>query len=49
MYILGLHTGHDASACLFKGNELVAFCKKERLNRVKMMVVFLTCSRSMRF
>ena len=35
MYILGLHTGHDASACLFKGNELVAFCKEERLNRVK--------------
>ncbi len=35
MYILGLHTGHDASACLFKNNELVAFCKEERLNRVK--------------
>lgn len=35
MYILGLHTGHDASACLFKGNELVAFCKEERLNRIK--------------
>ncbi|MCK9236559.1 MAG: hypothetical protein M0Q29_06790 [Thiopseudomonas sp.] len=35
MYILGLHTGHDASVCLFKGNELVAFCKEERLNRIK--------------
>lgn len=35
MYILGLHAGHDASACLFKNNELVAFCKEERLNRVK--------------
>ncbi len=35
MYILGLHTGHDASACLFKDNELVSFCKEERLNRVK--------------
>lgn len=35
MYILGLHTGHDASACLFKDNELIAFCKEERLNRIK--------------
>ncbi|QEY57994.1 hypothetical protein FXF61_01820 [Pseudomonas sp. C27(2019)] len=35
MYILGLHTGHDASACVFKDNELVAFCKEERLNRIK--------------
>lgn len=35
MYILGLHTGHDASACLFKGNGLIAFCKEERLNRIK--------------
>src|SRR5690554_5178456 len=35
MYILGIHTGHDASACVFKNNKLVAFCKEERLNRVK--------------
>lgn len=35
MYILGIHTGHDAGACLFKDDELLAFCKEERLNRVK--------------
>lgn len=35
MYILGLHTGHDGGACLFNGHELVAFCKEERLSRIK--------------
>ena len=35
MYILGIHTGHDAGACLFADDTLVAFCKEERLNRVK--------------
>lgn len=35
MYILGIHTGHDASACLFKDGELLAFCKEERLSRIK--------------
>ena len=35
MYILGVHTGHDAGACLFKGFELIAFCKEERVSRVK--------------
>ncbi|WP_291992278.1 carbamoyltransferase C-terminal domain-containing protein [Candidatus Accumulibacter sp. ACC003] len=35
MYILGIHTGHDAGACLFADNTLLAFCKEERLNRVK--------------
>lgn len=35
MYILGIHTGHDASACLFKDGQLIAFCKEERLTRVK--------------
>ena len=35
MYILGIHTGHDAGACLFADDMLLAFCKEERLNRVK--------------
>ncbi len=35
MYILGIHTGHDAGACLFADDTLLAFCKEERLNRVK--------------
>lgn len=35
MYILGIHTGHDAAACLFKGQELIAFCKEERVTRIK--------------
>jgi carbamoyltransferase len=35
MYILGIHTGHDAGACLFKNDQLLAFCKEERLNRIK--------------
>lgn len=35
MYILGIHNGHDAAACLFHDTELVAFCKEERLTRVK--------------
>ena len=35
MYSLGIHTGHDAGACLFADDRLVAFCKEERLNRIK--------------
>ncbi|MDX2464331.1 MAG: carbamoyltransferase C-terminal domain-containing protein [Porticoccus sp.] len=35
MYILGVHTGHDAGACLFSDLELIAFCKEERVSRVK--------------
>ena len=35
MYILGIHTGHDAGACLFADDTLLAFCKEERLNRIK--------------
>jgi len=35
VYILGVHTGHDAGACLFRDFELVAFCKEERVSRVK--------------
>lgn len=35
MYILGIHTGHDAAACLFRDGELLAFCKEERLTRIK--------------
>ena len=35
MYILGIHTGHDAGAALFKDKQLAAFCKEERLSRIK--------------
>jgi carbamoyltransferase len=36
MFILGIHVGrHDSAACLFKDDELVAFCKEERLTREK--------------
>lgn len=35
MYILGVHTGHDAAACVFKNNELVAYVKEERITRIK--------------
>lgn len=33
--VLGVHTGHDASACLFIDGELKAFCKEERVSRIK--------------
>ena len=48
MYVLGVHTGHDASACIFKDNELVAFCKEERLNRIKNDGGFFLCNQSVR-
>jgi len=35
MYILGIHTGHDASAAIFDDFKLVAFTKEERISRVK--------------
>ena len=35
MITLGIHNGHDAAACLMRDGELVAFCKEERLTRVK--------------
>jgi carbamoyltransferase len=35
MIVLGIHTGHDGAAALFAGGELVAYCKEERLSRVK--------------
>ena len=36
MYILGVHVGpHDSAACLFEDDKLVAFCKEERLTRIK--------------
>ncbi|GHV41487.1 transferase [Synergistales bacterium] len=34
-YIIGAHSGHDASACLFKDNTLVCAIAKERLTRKK--------------
>jgi len=35
MIILGLSTGHDASAAIFIGGKLVSFCKQERMSRIK--------------
>lgn len=35
MIILGLTTGHDASAALFVDGLLVSYCKEERMSRVK--------------
>ncbi|MGH8119816.1 MAG: carbamoyltransferase N-terminal domain-containing protein [Gammaproteobacteria bacterium] len=35
MVILGLHTGHDAAAALYANGKLVAYCKEERLTRIK--------------
>src|SRR4051812_17224172 len=33
--ILGLHTGHEASAVLFRGTEVLAAISNERLSRIK--------------
>src|SRR5690606_3060966 len=33
--ILGLHTGHEASAVLFQGTEVLAAVSNERLSRIK--------------
>ena len=35
MYILGLHTSHDTSACLIKDGKIVVAVEKERLTRHK--------------
>ncbi|MGN7610585.1 carbamoyltransferase C-terminal domain-containing protein [Magnetococcales bacterium HHB-1] len=35
MNILGMHTGHDAAVALFQDGHLTAYCKEERLSRVK--------------
>lgn len=35
MYILGLHTSHDTSACLLKDGKIVVAIEKERLSRCK--------------
>lgn len=34
-YIIGVHSGHDSSACLFKDNVLINAIAKERLTRKK--------------
>ena len=34
-YTLGIHTGHDSGAALFQNQTMIAFCKEERLTRVK--------------
>ncbi|WP_445083559.1 carbamoyltransferase N-terminal domain-containing protein [Aliivibrio sp. S2MY1] len=33
--IIGVHSGHDASACLLVDNEIVCAISKERLNRIQ--------------
>ena len=33
--ILGLHTGHEASAVLFRDTEVLAAVSNERLSRIK--------------
>jgi carbamoyltransferase len=36
MYIIGIHVGrYDSATCLFKDQDLVSFCKEERLTREK--------------
>jgi len=35
MNILGINTGHDAAAALYVGDRLAAFCKEERVTRIK--------------
>jgi carbamoyltransferase len=35
MYILGIHDGHNASACLLKDGTVVAYVSEERFTRVK--------------
>ncbi|MCZ6804261.1 MAG: hypothetical protein O7D86_10100 [Proteobacteria bacterium] len=35
MYILGLNSGHDASAALMQDDTLIAYCKEERITRKK--------------
>lgn len=34
-YIVAVYSGHDASACLFRNNELAYAIEKERLSRIK--------------
>ena len=35
MVILGIHNGHDGAAALYIDGQLVAYCKEERLTRIK--------------
>lgn len=34
-YIIGVHSGHDASACLLRDNKIAFAIEKERLTRKK--------------
>ena len=34
-YVLGVYSGHDAAACLFRDNKLLYAIEKERLSRIK--------------
>src|SRR5699024_3955202 len=34
MIVLGMHTGHDAGAAVFKAGQLISFCNEERVTRV---------------
>ena len=35
MMVLGLHLGHDATACVMSGGHILSVIEKERLVRVK--------------
>src|SRR5208283_2733552 len=35
MYVLGIHDGHNASACLLKDGEVIAYVSEERFSRIK--------------
>lgn len=37
-YILGVHSGHDSSACLYKNNQLLYAIARERLTRKNMIL-----------
>ena len=35
MIVLGLHLGHDATACILADGNILSFIEKERITRVK--------------
>ena len=40
VYILGIHDGHNASACLLKDGKIVACAQEERFTRIKNIATF---------
>jgi len=35
IYILGIHDGHNATACVAKDGKIIACVSEERINRIK--------------